>query len=71
MKCNFIVERFYQRNISSVKMIFLITKKNRICPKSRHQLIIGTKSFLLINICSDELIASLYVFIIYDKAIIS
>ena len=71
MKCNFIVERFYQRNISSVKMIFLITKKNRIFPKSRHQLIIGTKSFLLINICSDELIASLYVFIIYDKTIIS
>ena len=71
MKCNFIVERFYQRNISSVKMIFFITKKNRICPKSRHQLIIGTKSFLLINICSDELIASLYVFIIYDKTIIS
>ena len=71
MKCNFIVERFYQRNISSVKMIFLITKKNTICPKSRHQLIIGTKSFLLINICSDELIASLYVFIIYDKTIIS
>ena len=71
MKFNFIVERFYQRNISSVKMIFLITKKNRICPKSRHQLIIGTKSFLLINICSDELIVSLYVFIIYDKTIIS
>ena len=71
MKYNFIVECFYQRNISSTKVIFLITKKNRICPKSRHKLIIGMKSFLLINICFDELIASQYVFIISDKTIIS